>query len=257
LGVVLPECEPGLEAWTPITGNGQRDGGERVRTGMLILVPSYEAYIEQSVARALADAATTLPGRLVHAEPSFEGYGWYDSLPIISDLRFLIERKGIAYEATGEDTLPGEMESGPVDAMSLTLAIDPSTLSASVPERITIPANMMIDTRGLYCGVDDVILLWTKHTPLEIDDAVDFMERACFCYDDDCSSDSYDTQIYDFREEAHRLACELLLTGDQAALLGIERAFQRTIQWLIPEGRTLSITATRGTANLTFGQVTT
>lgn len=252
LGIDLPEAEPGLEAWIPVTANGQRETGERLSTGPLILIPPYEAYIEQSVARALAETSAKLPGQLARMNSSYEGYGWYDALPVVADLRFLIRRGAVTYEASGDETLPDDLDSGPVDAISLNLAIDPTDASIEHREHITIPATAMIETRGSYGGVDDAILLWRHDVQPGIDEVMTFIELACFCYDEDHSTDSYDTQLDLFRDDAYRLATNLLLTEEQAALHCIERALLHTIRWMIPQGRTLTVTATSTSAEVAF-----
>ena len=246
LGIDLPEAEAGLEPWSPTPVHGRERADTLVSIPAMVRMQPLGPHLEHCAARAFASNIGVIDGALVRSDDSFAGYAWYDRLPRISDLRFVIEHETQFHQIGGDDEpLPDTVESGPVDSIVLDFAIGAGDRSDPQSERISIPADVVIDLQDHYCGVEDVILLWARSATIDPDDAADLLENACFCFDEDRGGDSYDTQLREFRAEARHLATSLLLSEEAAALQRIRTTLQDELCWLIPEGRTLSVTASR------------
>jgi len=158
------------------------------------------------------------------------GYGWYDRLPRITDLRFEIDKGGETLVLGGSD-LPG-IDSGTVERLDLVL-----TISGPAPETLHIPAPVAIEyDDGLFWSFEEANILLAAPTAVTPAELVDLLDGACFCASDDREADSWDTQHDRFLLDAQEMATRLLL-GDEAALLERLRAVlaYRT-QWFVPEG---------------------
>ena len=75
---------------------------------------------------------------------------------------------------------------------------------------------------------------------------------ACFCYDEDHDSDSWDTQRREFEKAARHIANEILLGEEDALLERIRCAIADEVTWLIPDGREIRLSATRDDMTLSF-----
>lgn len=237
-GVVLPEAEPWLPAWTPQTTdqNFRVATGEKVNHAAMIAVADFSPAIVQSAAQALG-AGAPLGARLVDAVRAFEGYEWYDRIPHISELRFRFERGGAAFEYSDTSDFP-ELPSGPVDALTLVVEI----VNYGEKSFHEIPAEMLVAFDDAECyDVDEAVILTARDAAVEPGILADLLEAICFspCEDHDC--DSWETQRERFRVEARQLATQIVL-GDEAALLDRMRSAVRDhIAWLVPKDRGLTI----------------
>lgn len=252
LGVCLPVATPGLEPWSPNTVHARERTDPIFAEPVMVRIPSFEAHLELCIARALAGKSDALAGTLVRENPAFEGYPWYDRLSRISDLAFRVEQDSRVFWIGGSEALPEGVESGPVKSIVLESAVASDDALSGSRERAEIPADLIIDYQGLYSGVEDVLFFWNPSAAIDPADAADLMELGCFSFDEDCRSDSYDTQLCEFRIEAQHLATRLLLSEEETALQRIRAILQRELSWLIPQDRSVSITATRAAITLAF-----
>ncbi|RVT39196.1 ATP-binding protein [Sphingobium algorifonticola] len=232
LGVTLPEARAELLSWSPAVADQNGGAGRHsiIDTADLVLVDDFGAPLEQCAAFALARDGS-LEGRLAEPDEAMRGYGWYDRLPRIVDLRFEIERDGEVSELGGPD-FPG-LESGPVDRLELILSLE-----GPEPARIRLPAPVAIEyDDGLFWGFEEANILIASPVAITPHDLVDLLDGACFSASDDKDADSWDTQHDRFLLDAQEMATRLLL-GDDAALVERFRAIlsYRT-QWFVPEGR--------------------
>jgi hypothetical protein len=112
LGVVLPEAEIWLNAWTPnVADTDNRYMGRPIRSGPMILMTEHEPDVEQALYHALRKQSP-FGGQLVHEERGLEGYRWYDALPRLLSCAFVMKRDGVAYRYADDSALPDDFASG-------------------------------------------------------------------------------------------------------------------------------------------------
>ncbi len=250
LGVDLPPAMPYLFTWTPpvrdyasfgFTGSAVTDLIDKP----VLIVPDMEADLAQSAARALNAAAA---GDLTLVDPvtRFEGYDWYDALPRMTDPRFEIGQGGETSVCDGHSVLADGIVSGRVDR--LTFMFD--TSGSDTPTRL--PADVLAAFVDDFCSdVDATTILIAAGAEITVPDLVDLLERASFASSDDCDADSHWTQTERFRAEATQLATSLLL-GEDAAILTRIRELLAEHDRIVPDGRTIAITLTRGAVDTAF-----
>lgn len=249
LGVVLPEAEMMLNAWTPnIADTSNRYRGEAVRSAPMILMTEYEADVEQALARALGKASP-LGGRLVREERDFEGYRWYDTLARLLSCSFDMKRDGVLYRQADDAALPDDFASGPVEALTAEIVVRPDGIGPSEPEIHRLPADMLVCDNAAW-SLDDATVLFDGAADVKPDALADLMYASLFCYSEDHERDSWDTQSLAFEREARNFANQLLLGEDEALLAQLHSAVLEHVQWLIPEGRSLKLSADRNTLSL-------
>ncbi|QJU58465.1 ATP-binding protein [Sphingomonas sp. AP4-R1] len=253
LGVVLPEAEPWLNAWTPnIADTSNRYQGEAVRSGPMIIMSNHEPDIEQALSRALAKE-TPLGGRLVHENRDFEGYRWYDGLPRLLSCSFVLRRDGTLYRYADDVALPDDFEPGPVEDLFAEILLRPGGPSPSEPTLYRVPADMLVCNNGCWT-LDEATILFDGQANVQPDALADLIYASLFCYSDDCERDSWDTQSLSFEHEARNLANLLLLGEDEALLARLREAVFEHVQWLIPSGRSLTISADKNRLSLSLDQ---
>lgn len=155
LGIPLAEADASLDAWIAVTADSHgREVGERVSAGSMLIMPSHEPDIEQGLTQILGDG-NPVGGKLVGAEPAFEGYDWYDRLPRIVQLQFLIERDGTVLRYGEDQLLPDDYESGRVSSLEVELTIagsageQPETQRSAFRSRCWCAATMVIASTRL------------------------------------------------------------------------------------------------------------
>jgi len=253
LGVQLAEADASLDAWIALTADSHgREVGERVSTGPMLIMPSHDPDIEQGLAQILGDA-NPIGARLVRAESAFEGYGWYDRLPRIAWLQFLAERNGAVLRYGEDQLLPDDYESGRVSSLEveLTIAVGGGEQTKTQSRRFPLP---MLVCRNDGYGLDDAIILVAEGADVSPTALAWLIETSIFCADDDHDCDSWETQHRNFEEAARDLATTLLLGEEDALVERIRVALSENVQWLIPDGRSLTLLATRQALTLTLAE---
>ncbi len=244
LGVVLPEASPWLCAWRPRTADGNAYvEDERVEAVSMILIPRHEADVEQCAAKVLTEEK--LGFQPVFAEDKFSGYRWYDVLPRVPRLSFAVEREGELFHYADDDQMLEHVESGRATAITLDVPIvrcgglDEPAVMLSLPVDMLVCANASshVDEAHVFVREDAIV---TPQTLAQL------IEDAIFAYDEDCDSDSWSRQHDDFIRDARHFANKLLLGKEEALLEQIRSAFRDDVQWLIPEGLTLTLEADVG-----------
>jgi hypothetical protein len=252
LGVCLPIATPGLEPWSPKNVHDRERTDPIFAEPAMVRIPSFEPHLELCLARTLASHSDAIAGPLARENPAFEGYPWYDRLSRISDLAFRVEQDSQVFRIRESEALSEGGESGPVKSIVLELAVDSDDGFSASREQIEIPADLIIDYQGFYSGVDDVLLFWNPSAAIDPADAAHLLELGCFSFDEDRHSGNYETQLHEFRIAAQHLATSLLISEDEAALERIRTTLRHELCWLIPEGRSVSITVSRTDIALAF-----
>jgi hypothetical protein len=218
----------------------------------MIIMTDHEPDIEQALARAL-DRASPLEGKLVQENRDFEGYRWYDTLPRLLSCSFVVQRGGISHRYADDVALPDDFESGPVEDLSAEILLRPGGPSPSEPTLYRVPMDMLVCNNGCWT-LDEATILFDGEAKVQPDALADLMYASLFCYSDDCERDSWDTQSLAFEHEARNLANLLLLGEDEALLARLREAVFEHVQWLIPGGRSLTISADRSRLSLALDQ---
>lgn len=240
LGIELPEAEAKLPLWHPAVAASEDANAvysELTAETNPIIVEPFEPYIDQPLAHALHD--TPLRAKLAEPHAQYEGYAWYDRLPRLRDVAFLISHDGTVTAISDEpsETAPFE-KSIKVDAIELKFTI---TADGEITET-TIPTNVAfdIDHDIWYDTVDHLRIIWSDAQELKPETLVDLLEAICFCASDDSSADSWDTQHERFLRDARKAATETL-TGADAAICQEFRDIIARNRWILPPGRGLTI----------------
>lgn len=249
IGVELPEADPYLFGWLPPTNDSSFMGqmGEQLRDVPMIVMPDVEPDIGNSAARALLDGKA-LDARIVLEEPAFAGYSWYDAIPKIDDLQFVVtsgnETQRLFQDAT---PLPESVNTSRVDAIYLRLAFVNDTKPVTY-----VPTDVLVVDAG-YCGsLDETVILLTQDAAITVGQLTELLQRAVFSDDEDSASDSYDTQEANFAREAKQVAMTLLLGEEAAILARIEDLLADEAMFLLPNERAVSITVAKGKASARF-----
>jgi hypothetical protein len=239
-GVMLPEAESCLFSWAPRCADSNNVGfsGERLTGSSMIVMSAFSPDIDQSAALVL-DGGQALGGALVEKVSAFEGYGWYDALRRVSDLRFRVERDGGGF-TYDDESAPPIFESGLVKAILLDVEISDES------EIITLPAEILVaHDEGYGSDPDDATVYWCEGATITPPETAELLEAVCFSPYDDSDCDSWETQRERFRRDAEDLANRLLLSEEDALLARMRAVLDDHAQWLVPEGRSFRIALNR------------
>ena len=102
--------------------------------------------------------------------------------------------------------------------------------------------------------LDEATILFDANADVRPAELADLVYASLFSYSDDHESDSWDTQSAAFERSVRNLANLLLLGEDEALLAQLREAVFENVQWLIPEGRRLTLSADKGTLSLSLDQ---
>jgi hypothetical protein len=107
---------------------------------------------------------------------------------------------------------------------------------------LSLPVDMLVCANA-SSHVDEAHVFVREGAIVTPQTLAQLIEDAIFAYDEDCDSDSWGRQHGDFIRDARNLANKLVLGKEEALLEQIRSAFRDDVQWLIPEGRTLTLKA--------------
>lgn len=113
----------------------------------------------------------------------------------------------------------------------------------------------MLVCRNDGYSIDEAIILVANGADVSPLALAWLIETSLFCADDDFNCDSWETQHRAFEEAARDLATQLLLGEEEALLERIRAALGENVQWLIPTGRTLTLTATTQVLSLALTEI--
>jgi hypothetical protein len=217
LEIDLPEAVPLLEPWY---AHPQDDGIEPVfdHAGAEVL-NSVENVI--LVSHDLPDAHTLeaalhsgviLDGALYCEKPAFQGYSWYDSLPMITDTAVLVDN--VPYEDWCKTERPRP------DHIDLVITME----QAGTSQDVRLPAVIHVDSDRY----NELQFVAVRNSPWDNDDlegpfsVEDFLMAATFSSSDDFDADSWNTQEDGYRDEVKQTINEYF-RGPRASLRGILR----------------------------------
>ena len=253
LGIDLPEATPWLAGWIPRTADGEGYyTGERIVSAPMLLFRDSEPAFEQCAARALR-GEDVLGGALVREVSAFEGYRWYDSLPRIVTLSFVIDTADGTFRYDEGEVPPSDLPSGRVVSIALHVEVSSSRDNTETVRSHIIPADVLIvPDDGWSADLDETAILLSPDSAIDPDNLADLLEAICFCAGDDVDNDSWETQQRYFQTQARQIANSLLLGEDAAILARIRDVIHEEVGWLIPAGRQVSMLVGGGRVELSF-----
>lgn len=253
LGVDLPEAECWLNAWVPTVADTEnRYKAGPVRSGPMILMTEHEPDVEQALDHAFKKQSP-LDGRLVHEERDLQGYDWYDALPRLLSCTFVMTRDGVSHRYADDVALPNDFMSGPVEALTAEIVLTSGGVDPTEPTVRSVPVDMLVCNNTAW-SIDEATILFDHKADVQPGTLADLIYASLFSYSDDHESDSWETQSLGFERQALNLANELLLGEDEALLAQLRAAVFEHVQWLIPDGCNLTVSAGRNTLSLTLAQ---
>ncbi len=241
---------PRLYPWTPKRADIYFHG--HVRENVLqnlppdaIRVASTNPYLDQHLAHALKVNRTSLP--LFESDGGLRGYPWYDKLPTISPdkPRFRMTARNTPTEPLGEIPL----EQRPVGEFPHEIQLTIPVFRAGLTEsRIVLPTNL-----ALLCDEDHLehscihqcAILVTRDQQPSFGEITEFLEACLFFPSDDPEAGTYETQLTDFRSEAHDFTAGAILEPDQATETILREAILNHVSFHVPHDTSALITLSR------------
>lgn len=238
LGIPLPEAEPYLFAWIAPTADYHSSyaTGERTADPAMVLMPDFEALVAQP-AQAAIRAHNPFGGQLVEAQDAFNGYGWYDVLARVEDLRFRVTQGDRTFIVSDAREAPAEADNGWVD--TITLEATMSHAGASI--EVACDADVAFAPDQWSCNsVEETSIFVRRGAAMTAHGVADLLEAAIFHADEDSDADSYDTQHERFRSDAAGRIIAMM-EGDDAALENRIRDLLADHYFLVPKDRTVTV----------------
>ena len=265
-GIDIPVPPAELRPWRPGTADidDWRDTPPFAPVGADTLVMAVDPEPQDAQAFWRAAERTGIACRLFEADTRFEGYGWYDALARVRDVRIDITEAGVTHpldtlRAAADPSSDATAVPGFPDTLARPEAIHVHlniVRSDGPPEPMTIPADLAFAGEG-WCWIEDAQPLVTRDCTLDPAKLKQLLRAAFFSASDDAEADSYTTQRDRFDETAMHMAVKLLATEDEAIKHTIAEAVWREIFWVVPRDREVSITVASGRVSVEFGPETT
>lgn len=249
LGIILSEAANWLERWRPSTADpDQRQSAGWINEGPIVLTPNYEPDIDQCAASVLAKD-DLLGATAVYEEQNYAGYAWYDRIPRIDNLHFMVEFDGSEHRYNPDGIEADLPERVPAISLRFTILRQDGTEVIAEHRRYPVPV-LVCD--GLSSWLGDAQIYVTDEATISPGDLADLLEACIFSPSDDVESDSYETQRREFRTEAHERANTLLLGAEAATLARLRTQLHDEVAWLVPNGKTLTASVQRDAIELTL-----
>ncbi|AXK43972.1 ATP-binding protein [Erythrobacter aureus] len=250
LGVDLPEAKAQLYPWVADTadhGNNPPLGNITEVTDEHVLVPNYDAWIDQPLDRALA---LPLLGKVLSADRRFEGYSWYDNMRRVTDLNFIVEGEvdGETKSFTVTTKVAAEGEEEPeafpdrFEATAITAQVKVLDPKTDTTEFHNLETDVALDFDPWSCGdeLDGARIAYRPNDALTPGVLSAMLKDAVFSPRDDGDGDSYETQSQYFETQALALAYELLVSEEAAIYSSFEDALRYNTP-CIPDDKVLQI----------------
>ena len=239
LGVDLPEAAARLRAWEAEKGHDTGRRWERHREkgawvdGGTVLIDNGMACGDQHALERAARLCGTL-GRLMEADGRLEGYGWYDRLTRMNEVRTTITQDGrnhdLAERREREEPFPDPRP----ERIAFTLeCVDGggSRTTIHLPSDLTFYNDDNDDT---FPG--NAFPLVTQGSRISPDELAEIMMDSFFNPNDGPDADSYNTQVEEQEEQYREKALALLATREEAARENILRAVKSHAYHHVPPG---------------------
>ncbi len=246
-GIELPIPSLQLRPWRPCIADiddwREAPALASVSNDALVMHVDPEPPESQALWRAAEHGGMT--PRLFEADRRLDGYGWYDALPRVTDVRTEIVTGGEArpledYRTPSEGSSPIEPPPRP-DWIRICLDVEGVN---GKTKTLDLDADLAFSGEA-WVWLPDAKPLVTAGSALEPAELAELLRAAYFSPSDEADSDSWETQRLRFDEEAMHIAVKLLCSADEARRTSITEAVRRELFWLIPRDREVTI-AVRG-----------
>ena len=261
-GIDLPVPPAELRPWVPPTAdvdNWTRPGS-LAPVGPDTVVVLYDADPPETQPFYRAAHRAGLTPRLFESDRCLEGYGWYDALPRLTDVRTEIQIDGATHTHTdlhrrfldaerirdryasrlAQEGCAPQGDCSPqgdrADAIVMRAEI---TRSDGNKDVIPVPADVALLGDGGY--VEYACPMIVSGSDIDAEDLAELLRHAFFCPSDDSDVDSHATQLRSFEIDALRLAMKHVASADEATRAVIARAVWQEIHWLMPRDRAVNI----------------
>jgi len=242
LGITLLEAEPTLLLYQPQKADSNsEDFPERlhVKENSLLFAADTQVAEEQIFWHGFSGAA--LSYELLSVESGYQGYSWYDGLPVLTEIKILVESDS---KAVSLENATAQIDTQRPDAIWIEGIIKQSCQQSKTIQFSSDVAFWMDEE--LYSDLDGLNVCVSKNSKIGVDELAELFEDAYFWPSDDCESDSWETQRERFAEQARALATEILLSSEEALQERVRIIVNRELRWLVPKGQSMTI-AIRGT----------
>ena len=246
-GIALPEAPAELRPWRPGIADTQdwRDAPPFAPAGGNALVMAIDPDPQDAQAFHRAACRAGIAARLFEADNRFEGYGWYDALARVRDVRADIAAGGVTHPLDALRAMAGYKPDAPEfpeafvrpDAIHWHLH---AVRAEGASESISVPADLAFAGEA-STWVADARPLVTAASDLAPEDLAELIRAAFFSPSDDTDADSWETQRDRFDEEALHVALALLCSEDEARRRTIAEAVSREVLWAAPSDRNVRI----------------
>ena len=258
-GIHLPVPPAELHPWIPGTADvdywREAPPFAPVSDNALVMAFDPDPHDAQAFYRAARKAGLT--GRLFEADKRLEGYGWYDALARVRDIRTDIEAGGVTRPLdalkTAGNGADGDIAGGFTKPDAIHMHIHVAFADGTM-EAVTVPADLALIGEA-YGWLQDVRPLVTADSDLTPEELARLLDAGFFSPSDDADADSWETQHTRFEEEALHMALKLLCSDDEARRQSIANAVWREILWLMPRGREVGITVRDRKVSVELGPV--
>jgi hypothetical protein len=242
LGVELPVAKAELHQFIPAIANGcNQEQGEVVAVSnrsVLIDVEGLSYGTQQVFWRTFQQMQ--LNHELVAENVSYVGYTWYDELPRLSNVRFVIEQAGQSLSIEQWQALAHGYEQGCERVEQIWMLADRTGGSQS-KMRSVCDVLLVDDPEDHWGEMEDLLIVLNQSASIEVEELAELLEAACFCLSEDSDADSSYTQQEDFRERAYERSAYILLTEQDALRTRIEMIANRHLKWVVPSNQRLEI----------------
>ncbi len=223
LGIVLPEASPLLRTWhapalddtsDPFFGEVRNELLETVAQVMLVDDDIEDKHTLEAALQTTAE----FDFRLYQQSPQFQGYSWYNGLPLLLDTEVLVDRLPFKAWRTSSLLRPEEIEV----AVTITQFGRPDSVQY-LPSAIHV-----LEEEDLEFENGQLKFVAVRNSPWDNEsmdgpfDVLQFLIAATFYGSDDPVADSWQTQRDSYEEYADRKVNEYF-RGPRAALLALLR----------------------------------
>ena len=197
--------------------------------------------------RAGSNILRELRPHLVENHPAYAGYGWYDALHQLGNVRFYVAAGERDHVIAENGSFPPLDDHVRAETIELRFCVFHRATETAREERIPADVAFVVNEDGWYSGINQIRIAYVPGDDLTPETLVDLIENVCFCASDDSEADSWDTQHEHFLRDARELAARVLL-GEEEAIAARIRDTLAGILWVIPKDRQVAITVAPGTA---------
>ena len=247
-GIRIEAPIPRLRPWRPSAADRHEwtELPQRSEPGPDALVVDFDPDPPESQAFYRGAVRAGIAHRLFETDRALEGYDWYDRLDRAESLRTEVLAEGRSFTmehdapCRPEGCEPSQPPVRPEDILV--------TLSLRSPGKAARSYTFATDLAlpgDPFCGIDDVRPLATLDSDLQPGALVGLLQAAYFDPSDEADADSWETQRERFRQDALKLATQLLCGEEEALRQTLLDAAERDFRWLVPPDRTATV-AIRG-----------